>query len=1330
MNFFAYFLDKFLIGDHFKKAVFELLSNKNLKICIPFFLFLCLGSVSAQKFVGDFEVTHFKLPIETSTNAILEDSYGFVWISSTNGLWRYDGSTYKNYIKNENDHTSITDNHISYLYEDQQKTLWIGTYGGGLLKYDRNCDCFQRFIHNEQNPKSLSFNEIKVIYETRDNDFYVGTDGGGLNLMDRSTNTFKSYQYSATDSLTISHNNVLALEEDTEGNLFVGTWKGLNIFNKDTQKVRRIFNDTPKESQNHFELAFFNGKLITTYNGGSIYEAENNFSRINLSNNWLSRVKKENNGICWFTSGDRVHITDPNFDVLQTLDLGNLFYPEGDFALNNIYHKKNKNVTWVLDASGNFFLIEKKTTAFKPFAKEVTQASVAKTSINYWFTQGDNIFIFNSENGELKRLQTKFSGRPIVATNQNQNVWVVDPKNYYQFSPMGDLVQQKPRKSMPSAALLSNKGELWVGEILGVTHYLPDSDKMIHFECDPNIPSGIGYFHHASIIFEDSKGDIWIGTQGDGLKKYNPDRNEFVHYRHKIGDKSTVSNNFVNEIFEDNKNTLWIGTSAGLCKLDHTANTFTQIENPLIKDKIINSIEQDSQGNFWVGTLNGLVKYNEANNEVRILNEQDGLLSHKILSSSLALDSGELIFSTNKGTMIFDPEKVKASSVESPLYISKLWVNNELVKPHSKYITKNIEVEERIELNYDDRKFEFEFQVINYNNNGRCKFAYKLDGYDEDWTQAHTNQKATYTNIPSGSYSFLVKASNEDGIWSDSTTKIDVLIKPPFWELLWVRVLGSILLLSLFGIMIWLIIKRERTRSKFEIEKQRVLQFEEVAKMKLKFFTNISHELRTPLTLIASPLDKYIREKTKPNNNVLEMMYRNSTRLLELVNQILDFRKLENNQKLHISPQKDLSVFNNINVSSAYWSKEKKINYEYLHPTDFGTLFFDIDIIEKVATNLLSNAFKYTPEGGTIKLSIRLVDVNTDSEGKVTSGDMEINVIDNGIGIPLEYRDKVFERFYQLDENPEFGYSSGIGLALTAELVKLHKGSIHLLDGTEKGCHFRVKIPVGYKNYETENSILTNGLSHIDSSKTLILIVEDNQDIRKYIKDELKEQYQILEATNGKEGLQMAIATLPDIIISDIMMPETDGIQLANQLKSNELTAHIPFLFLTAKTGAENKITGLSTGADDYIQKPFYISEIQLKIKNLLEGRKLLLKKLKKDLANNSEPEYDRQDRYLDKVNSIIDENMEDANFSVDRLSAELGIGRSQLYRKIQAITGKSIIEYINFHKLSTAMNLIKEGDYSLKEISFRVGYNDNRYFSKSFKKEFGNPPSHFLPKK
>ncbi len=1308
----------------------EAFPNKLNKIFAQIFLFIWFGTVSSQKFIGDFEVTHFKLPIETTTNAILEDSYGFVWISSTNGLWRYDGSTYKNYIKNENDNTSITDNHISYLYEDKQKTLWIGTYGGGLLKYDRNCDCFQRFIHDEQNPESLSFNEIKVIYETRDNDFYVGTDGGGFNLMDRSTNTFKSFQYSPTDTLTISHNNVLALEEDTNGNLFVGTWKGLNIFNKDTQKVKRIFNNTPKESQNHFELAFFNDKLLTTYNGGSIYHPENSFSRINVSNNWLNRVKKESERICWFTSGNRVHIVDANFTILLTIDLGSLFYSEGDFYLNNIYHKKSKNATWVLDGSGNFFLIEKNTTAFKPFGKEIKTASITKTDINYWFAQGNNIFIYNEENEELKRLQTKFVGSPIIATNKNQNVWVIDNQNYYEFSPDGNLIKKFKNKSMPSAAILSDKGELWTGEILRVTKYIPNSNKMTYFDCNPDIPNGIGYFHRASIIFEDSKGDIWIGTQGDGLKKYNPELNEFIHYRHSIGDKSTISNNFVNEIFEDNKNTLWIGTSAGLCKLNQATNTFTQIENPLIKDKIVNSIEQDSQENLWVGTLNGLVKFNETSNEVRILNEQDGLLSHKILSSSLALDSGELIFSTDRGSMIFDPEKVKASGKASPLYISKLWVNNELVKPNSKYITKNIEVEEKIELNYDDRKFEFEFQVINYNNNGRCKFAYKLDGYDSDWTQAHNNQKATYTNIPSGNYSFLVKASNEDGIWSDNTTKVDIIIKPPFWELGWVRVLASILILSLFALMLWLIIKRERTRSKFEIEKQRVLQFEEVAKMKLKFFTNISHELRTPLTLIASPLDKYVREKTKPNNHVLDMMYRNSTRLLELVNQILDFRKLENNQKLHISPQKDLSVFNNINVSSSYWSKEKKITYDYLYPKDNGLLFFDVDIVEKVATNLLSNAFKYTPEDGKIKLAVRFVDTHIDSEGKVATGSMEINVIDNGIGIPLEHREKVFERFYQLDENPEFGYSSGIGLALTAELVKLHKGTIQLLDAKEKGCHFRVKIPIGYKEYETQDAIMPNGLSHIDSSKTLILIVEDNHDIRKYIKDELKEQHQILEAENGKEGLQMAIATLPDIIISDIMMPETDGIQLANQLKSNELTAHIPFLFLTAKTGAENKIAGLSTGADDYIQKPFYISEIQLKIKNLLEGRKLLLKKLKKDLANNIESEYEKKDRYLDKVNSVIDENLEDTNFSVDRLSAELGIGRSQLYRKIQAITGKSIIEYINFYKLSAAMNLIKEGNYSLKEISYRVGYNDNRYFSKSFKKEFGNPPSHYLPKK
>ncbi len=1294
-------------------------------------LFLFTGKVAAQKFIDNFEITHFKLPIETTAKSILEDSFGFVWIGSTNGLWRYDGSNFKNYIKNENEKTSITDNNISCLYEDKQNTLWIGTYGGGLLKYDRNCDCFQRFIHDEQDSESLSFNEIQTIFETTNNQFYIGTDGGGLNLMDRKTNSFKSFKNNEKDDSSISHNNVLDIKEISNGKLAIGTWNGLNIFNPKTEKFEQIFKDPKNYPQAHHFLEYFNGKLITTFDRLSIYTPKNNFKRLNFSINNASIVNKENEENCWFLNGNIVSLADADLKVKQQINLNELFYAEHNFHLGDIYHNKTNNSSWLFDSNGHFFLVEKKTTPFKPFFNENFRGLISETDTNYWVSKNNRIYTINKESRQLQKLKNEFHGNPLIATNANKNVWVVDRQYYYELTTSGALIGQFKKKSMQRSLIQSKTGNLWIGEILKANKYNIASKKTIEFNCDPDLPKGIGYFHHVEVIFEDSKQNIWLGTSGDGLKKHIAESNEFIHYRHKIGDKTTISNNFVKEIFEDNKNVLWIGTSAGLCKFDENTNTFIQCENPILKDKIVNSIEQDANNNLWIGTLNGLIKYNYKNDEIRVLNEQDGVLSHRIGSSSLHLETGELVFETDKGLMVFNPTDVKESGKSPKLYISKLWVNNEIIKSNSKYISRNIEVENQVNLSYDDKKFELEFQVINYNNNGRCKFAYKLDGYDKSWIQVHDNQKATYTNIPSGNYIFAVKASNEHGIWSHDIKEININIEPPFWELLWVKILVFIMLTSLFVIILWLVIKNERNRSKFEIEKERVVQFEEVSKMKLKFFTNISHELRTPLTLITSPLNKFVQENTKPNNKVLEMMHRNSSRLLELVNQILDFRKLESNQKLQVSAQIDFSVFNNIIASSLYWSKEKNITYIDELPQDHYELFFDADILEKIVTNLISNAFKYTPKGGKVELLVNFENMDVNKENKVLHGTMEVHVIDNGSGIPLEYQEKVFERFYQLDENPDFGYSSGIGLSLTSELVKLHNGSIELKTSQEKGCHFKVEIPIGYKDYDNSHSEIAGKLPEINTDKTLVLIVEDNNDIRNYIHDELKETYQVVEAENGKTGLQLAIATLPDVIISDIMMPESDGIQFANQLKSNELTSHIPLLFLTAKTGVENKIAGLTTGAEDYIQKPFSISEIKLKIKNVLDSRSRLLKKFEQEKFEKLEnSNTEGTDKYLGRVNLKLEEHLENSEFSVDQLCSELAIGRSQLYRKIRALSGKSIIEYINFHKLSIAMRLIKEGKYTLKEISYKIGYNDNRYFSRSFKKEFGNPPSFYIPKK
>ena len=459
------------------------------------------------------------------------------------------------------------------------------------------------------------------------------------------------------------------------------------------------------------------------------------------------------------------------------------------------------------------------------------------------------------------------------------------------------------------------------------------------------------------------------------------------------------------------------------------------------------------------------------------------------------------------------------------------------------------------------------------------------------------------------------------------------------------------------------------------------------------------------------------------------MMYKNSKRLLELVNQILDFRKLENKQQqLKITQHKNLLLFQNIYAAYSYWSKDKNINFQINVENKNYTTYFDADIIEKIVANLVSNAFKFTPENGNIELNVSFEEIEN-KDDLVNTGKMVININDDGPGIPEKVQSKIFERFYQLDDSTMASRGSGIGLSLSSELVELHNGEIKLISNTGQGSHFTVTIPVGINDYPDEQKVESTLIyPEIDPKSTMILIVEDHEDIRNYLVEELNENYEIIEAEDGKVGLQKAMAAIPDIIISDVMMPEINGIQLANQLKNNELTAHIPILFLSAKGSMEHKLEGLATGAEDYIQKPFNIQEIKLKIRNLLETRNLLIEKFKKD-KEETEPESP-DSKYLSKVNSVIQNNLDNSQFSVDLLCTELAVGRSQLYRKILALTGKSIIEYINSYRLSKAMELIKHEDLSLKEIAFKVGYNDNHYFSRSFKKEFGQAPSFYIPKR
>ncbi|MBU2945908.1 hybrid sensor histidine kinase/response regulator transcription factor [Zobellia uliginosa] len=1299
--------------------------------CLYFYVvtILALGFsvvIHAQENTNDFEITHFQLPIETSTSHILEDRYGFIWIASTNGLWRFDGGNFKNYSKNENEQTSITDNHVSYLYEDSMGTLWIGTYGGGLLKYDREYDRFQRFIHDDNNPESLSFNEVRVIYETSDHSFYIGTDGGGLNLMDRETGTFKRYQHKAKDVSSISHNNVLDIEEDDDGRLFIGTWIGLNIFDSDTGSFTRLSQNTPNASHSYPLLEFYEELLISNT---KLYTLDkvNRFHDLDFIFKNASHIEPDYEDNCWFVKNDEIIIVGRDFKVKKHISLNERF-TDRSFFLSDIFHNPSKEDSWVLDHGGHFFHIKKSPKIFRHFVDNRGGSQILNTTTNYWVLRKGTVKIYSKKDLSFVNELTGFVNRTYMSSYGKEMVWVADTNTIKQFTQAGELVNIIPRKRAELFGLLeTSEGLIWTGEVLGARIYNPKTGVTVYFDCDPNDPNGIGYFHRANELFEDYKNQIWLGTNGDGVKRYVPEKNIFVHYRHEIGNTATVNNNFINVIFEDADRTLWVGTNSGLCSYDVDKDAFIQYDNSLLKDRIINRIEQDAEGNLWLGTSNGLIKLDVKNDVVRILNEQDGLISQKIGISSLVTDEGHMVFGTNKGLMTFNPKEVVPSTKTPSVYISKLWVNNELVSPNSSYIKKSIEVEDHLQLSYKDQKIELGFQAIQYENAQRCQYAYKLEGFEEDWTIAN-GTRATYTNLPSGNYKFLLKVSNEDGIWTDKLKSISIGVTPPFWERSWVQILAALFVLSIafWGFRFFLL--RERTKNMFEIEKQRVYQFEELAQMKLRFFTNISHELRTPLTLITSPLDKFIRKGVRPDTKVLQMMHRNSNRLLELINQILDFRKLEGNQQLRIKPHDELLVCTNMSTAYEYWAKEKNINFTCETSETDCTLYFDEDIIKKIVSNLVSNAFKFTSRNGKISLKATYDILEIDKDEKVKKGNLLIEVIDNGLGIPKKYQKKVFERFYQMDETPNKGYSSGIGLSLTSELVKLHKGDIHLESEEGNGSHFMITLPIGYAIYETNIEETPAPSAESISGETVVLIIEDNEDIRNYLTSELSDDYVILQADNGKDGFHLALEHVPDIVISDIMMPMFDGIQVANQLKANELTAHIPLMFLTAKTGLENKLKGLETGAEDYIEKPFNVSEIKMKIQNRLESRHRLIKKYQKEEL--FEEPVITVDQYLIKVNEVIDNNLDNADFSIDFLCDELAIGRSQLYRKIQALTGKTIIEYINTYKLSKAMPMLQEGRLSIKEIAFSVGYNDNRYFSRIFKKEFGHPPSYYVPNK
>ena len=825
--------------------------------------------------------------------------------------------------------------------------------------------------------------------------------------------------------------------------------------------------------------------------------------------------------------------------------------------------------------------------------------------------------------------------------------------------------------------------------------------------------------------------------------------------------------------------------------VDCTAFLIDEVLDGLSSDVLL-SIREDHKQNLWISTENGICKFIPS--EERFENYDERSISFRVRFSeaaSVLTSEGNVMFGTSNGVFMFNPDSIRKSSYVPPIVFGKLMVNNEDVTPGKASILKvDLDDTEKLVLSHDENIFSVQYAALDYTNPQNIQYAYILDGFEKQWTLADKQRSVTYTNLPKGNYVFRVRSTNSDGAWVENERMLDIVILPSFWETPVAYVLYVLFILIIILVAVYILFTIYRLKHEVSVEQQ-------ISDIKLRFFTNISHELRTPLTLIAGPVEQVLKNDKLPEDarEQLVVVERNTNRMLRLVNQILDFRKIQNKKmKMQVQRVDVVPFVRKVMDNFEAVAEEHRIDFLFETEKQHLYLWVDVDKLEKIVFNLLSNAFKYTPNGKMITVFIR-EDENT----------VSIGVQDQGIGIAENKKKSLFVRFENLvDKNLFNQASTGIGLSLVKELVEMHKATISVDSHLGEGSCFKVDFLKGKGHYDeevefiledaetpvrmgqvvdianaslqSETLVAADGrgveespsekeTSAEDNSKELMLLVEDNQELREFLRSIFTPMYRVVEAADGMEGWNKALKYLPDIVISDVMMPEKDGIEMTRELRADMTTSHIPIILLTAKTTIESKLEGLEYGADDYITKPFSATYLQARVENLLMQRKKLQSFYRDSLmhinmsavpenspvpaevvsgeANGVEsgqgaqpqpqpavPDMSPNDRkFMDTLVELMERNMDNGDLVVDDLVRELAVSRSVFFKKLKTLTGLAPIEFIKEIRIKRATQLIETGEFNMTQISYMVGINDPRYFSKCFKAQVGMTPTEYKEK-
>lgn len=1345
-------------------------------LCLITCSFICSGQDNSIKFR---RLTIDDGLSQSSVNSIVQDKEGYIWLATASGLNRYDGYEFRVFKKEIDNDSSLSNNRVAKLFIDSKNQLWVGTEGGGLSLFNAQSNSF---IQIPLTPgESLG---IKAIYESRDgvlwigarnggffkvehidnsfavtplpvivdqmlveddinditsymNKLMLGTSGSGIIYFDPASGQFFSYDHPLYGDV-LRHCFVNSFYPDSQRNLWIATEDvGIFVFHDNLERATKVdfesFGMQGLLCNNIYafredRLGFLwvgtkNGlnvseKRIRDYESfGSLSFTSHIFSasdQKSLSNNFVLSIEEDQSGLLWIgTSAGGVNIFNRGSELFN-------YFQKVEGLSNSL---ENEVIMSVYDDERGALWIGSDAGLIK-FDKQ------KKTFENRWNEVPDNIF--NSSVLSITELEPG-----VLLLGTYDRGLVIFDQHKGQYSPLDndDYLALNPNLRLLTT-YKDRHGDVWVGT---------DGDGILRFRYDRNI-QGIEFAQYKAIpgdtsglshndiwkFFEDVQGVFWIGTAG-GLNLYHPDEEKFTQYKHIPNDKESLSSDRVYCINNLDSTRLLIGTDNGLNIFDKTTGKVEYfIEKDGLPDHVIYGILDENNNHYWLSTNNGISRFDYRNKTFTNYSVTDGLPSNEFNAGAYFRNSkGELFFGGTKGLLWFNPSGLHTLTNQfiPPVVISGVEVNG----PGA---ILNFGATEPLILKNDQNTITVSFAALDFTSPSKNQYTYKMDQFGQDWTFLGNRRFVTFSDLRPGNYDFSVKGSNNDGIWNETPVTLRFTILPPWWQTWWAYSLYFSLIL---GMVLFL---RRYEMKRFKL-RQRAAHLADLDAFRSRFYTNITHEFRTPLTVImgmSQSLQANIREKRLDDvDRSLGMIQRNGENLLHLINQMLDLAKVESGNLELQQVQTDVIPFvKYVCESFQSLANERQINLTVYSETDELVLDFDPDKLSVVISNLLTNAIKFTQRNGKIVVHLNRFTENGDEF-------FVVKVRDSGMGISENELPNIFDRFYQAGALLSHrGEGTGIGLALTKELVELMEGSIEVKSKPGKGSEFTVRIPAYRKapktleRYPTKHSAtLTPAIlpgyspeqfpgNDSDGDLPLALIIEDNPDVAHYLKTCLHGKYQTLHAGEGTGGIEQAIEKVPDIIICDVMMAGKDGFEVCSTLKSDGRTDHIPIIMLTARATTEDRLTGLSLGADAYLTKPFEKAELFTRLDQLVLLRKKLRQKFEKDgFANISfKRTKSPEAKFLQNAISIICEDISNDLLTARHLSHRLHLSESQLYRKLKAITGKSTAIFIRSIRLQKARQMILTTDKTISEIAYEVGFNDPSWFSRAFKEEFGYSPN------